>query len=146
MTSRISRRRAISGAATLGVAMPALASCGADEKKTPATASSNGDSSGPKTIAITADIPEGGGVIFAEADIVITQPTAGEFKGFTNICTHQQCPVGDVTDTINCPCHGSQFSIADGSNVTGPGGSDAGSTAALAEINIKVTGDKISKA
>ena len=54
---------------------------------------------------------------------MITQPTAGEFKGFTNICTHQSCPLDNVTDgTINCICHGSQFSIEDGTPVTGPHG------------------------
>ena len=52
--------------------------------------------------ATTADIPVGGGKIFADIQAVITQPTAGEFKAFSSICTHQNCPVADVTDTINC--------------------------------------------
>jgi Rieske Fe-S protein len=30
------------------------------------------------------------------------------------------CTVGSVSDTINCPCHGSMFSIEDGSVVGGP--------------------------
>ena len=51
---------------------------------------------------------------------MITQPTAGEFKAFSSICTHAACPVADVTDTINCNCHGSKFSITDGSVVNGP--------------------------
>ena len=51
---------------------------------------------------------------------MITQPTAGEFKAFTSICTQPQCPVVEVTDTINCNCHGSKFSITDGSVVNPP--------------------------
>ncbi|HET9650334.1 MAG TPA: Rieske (2Fe-2S) protein, partial [Microlunatus sp.] len=39
---------------------------------------------------------------------------------FSKICTHAGCPVSDVTDTIDCLCHGSRFSITDGSVVNGP--------------------------
>ena len=51
---------------------------------------------------------------------MVTQPEAGEFKGFTNICTHRPCPVAAVTETIDCNCHGSRYSITDGSVVNGP--------------------------
>jgi Rieske Fe-S protein len=72
-------------------------------------------------LAATADIPVGGGVIFPQAALVVTQPKAGTFKAFSAICTHQGCTVSSVEDgTINCPCHGSQFSIVDGSVVGGP--------------------------
>ncbi len=71
--------------------------------------------------AATADIPVGGGVIFADQDLVITQPVAGEFKAFSATCTHQGCAVTTVRDgTINCPCHSSFFAIADGSVTGGP--------------------------
>ena len=69
----------------------------------------------------TADVPVGGGVVLTEAKVVVTQPKAGEFKAFTAVCTHRQCTVSKVADgTIDCPCHGSQFSAADGSVVKGP--------------------------
>jgi Rieske Fe-S protein len=75
--------------------------------------------SGPSVA--TSEVPVGGGVILEDADYVITQPTAGEFKAFSKICTHQGCPVGSVEDgTINCPCHGSKYSIEDGSVVSPP--------------------------
>ena len=75
--------------------------------------------SGPSVA--TSEVPVGGGVILDDADYVITQPTAGEFKAFSKICTHQRCPVGSVEDgTINCPCHGSKYSIEDGSVVNPP--------------------------
>ncbi|HYF74354.1 MAG TPA: Rieske (2Fe-2S) protein, partial [Nocardioides sp.] len=68
-----------------------------------------------------ADVPVGGGVIYADQKIVVTQPTEGEFQAFSSICTHQNCPVTAVKDgTINCTCHGSKFSIEDGSVATGP--------------------------
>ncbi|GHH18197.1 Rieske (2Fe-2S) protein [Streptomyces lanatus] len=67
-------------------------------------------------LATTTDIPVGGGKIFADEEVVVTQPKAGEFKAFSAICTHQQCTVSTVEDgTINCPCHGSKYHIADGS-------------------------------
>jgi Rieske Fe-S protein len=51
----------------------------------------------------------------------VTQPTKGEFKAFSAICTHQGCPVNAVTGgEIVCPCHGSHFSITDGSPTSGP--------------------------
>jgi Rieske Fe-S protein len=72
-------------------------------------------------LTTTSDVPNGGGVVLDADGIVITQPSAGEFKGFTNICTHLGCPVSNVSGgTINCLCHGSQFSIEDGSVVAGP--------------------------
>jgi Rieske Fe-S protein len=53
--------------------------------------------------------------------VVVTQPAKGEFKGFSTICTHQGCAVDKVAGgTINCPCHGSKFAIADGSVKAGP--------------------------
>ena len=76
--------------------------------------------SGPP-LARTADIPVGGGTVFAERKVVVTQPEAGEFKAFSAVCTHQGCTVGKVADgTIDCPCHGSKYRITDGSVAAGP--------------------------
>ncbi|MFC7584124.1 Rieske (2Fe-2S) protein [Nonomuraea antimicrobica] len=92
----------------------------------------------PKALADTSDIPEGGGKVFKNEKIVVTQPTAGEFKAFTAVCTHQGCTVATVSNqTINCPCHGSKFNIADGSVANGPASSP------LEEKQIEVDGDKI---
>lgn len=89
-------------------------------------------------LAKTSDIPVGGGKIFKDEKVVVTQPKEGEFKAFTNICTHQQCPVANVSDgTINCTCHGSKFSITDGSVENPP------ATEPLAEKKITVKGDSI---
>ena len=96
---------------------------------------------GPPVLASTADIPVGGGKVLADKKIVITQPKSGSFDAFTAVCTHQGCIVGSVTGgTINCPCHGSKFSISDGSVVNGPASSP------LAAVSIKVQGTSIVQA
>jgi Rieske Fe-S protein len=161
--SAVSRRTALSCAATVGLGLPLLGACGddgggAEGGSTPASDSSRGPSSpappsGPPARApapaggapgegllSTADVPVGGGVVIGAREVVITQPRKGEFKAFTAICTHAGCTVGGVTDTINCPCHGSTFSIVDGSPTGGPAPSP------LAEVPISVVGDQISLA
>ncbi|MEW9514732.1 MULTISPECIES: Rieske (2Fe-2S) protein [Streptomyces] len=76
---------------------------------------------GGAVLAKTADIPEGGGIVFAAQKVVVTQPRAGEFKAFSATCTHQGCAVKDVTDNvITCPCHNSTFDAATGSPTAGP--------------------------
>ena len=111
----------------------------------PASQASPGSGSaapaGPAALARTADIPVGGGKVLADKKIVITQPQAGSFNAFTAVCTHQGCIVGSVTGgTINCPCHGSKFNIANGSVVNGPAASP------LAPVGIKVQGTSIVQA
>lgn len=82
---------------------------------------SQAPASGGKELATTAEIPVGGGRIFGTEKVVVTQPTKDEFKCFSAICTHQGCTVAKVADgTIDCPCHGSRFHIADGSVAHGP--------------------------
>ncbi|WP_022909774.1 Rieske (2Fe-2S) protein [Aestuariimicrobium kwangyangense] len=82
--------------------------------------SSGGTVQGGKNIP-KSSIPVGGGIILTDAQIVVTQPTRGDFKAFTSICTHQGCPVTAVEGgQIACNCHGSRFSITDGSVVRGP--------------------------
>ncbi|WP_233647145.1 Rieske (2Fe-2S) protein [Streptomyces sp. BSE6.1] len=82
----------------------------------------DGSSASPgQELARTGDIPIAGGKVLADEKIVVTQPTKGEFKAFSAVCTHQGCIVSDVRDgTIDCACHGSRFAVADGSVVRGP--------------------------
>jgi nitrite reductase/ring-hydroxylating ferredoxin subunit len=76
------------------------------------------------TLGATSEVPVGGGKIFTSAKVVVTQPSAGEYKAFSAVCTHAQCIVDQVADgTIDCPCHGSKFSAKDGSVITGPASS-----------------------
>jgi Rieske Fe-S protein len=60
-------------------------------------------------------------VILTSARVVVTQPTSGQFKGFSTTCPHAGCAVASVANgQILCPCHGSLFSVTDGSVVQGP--------------------------
>jgi nitrite reductase/ring-hydroxylating ferredoxin subunit len=84
------------------------------------------------------DVPVGGGKVFSDAKVVVTQPTAGQFKGFSAICTHQGNPIGSVQGgQIICPFHQSHFSITDGSPVSGPAQSP------LPAVNVAVQGSNI---
>ncbi|MEW9551809.1 Rieske (2Fe-2S) protein [Nonomuraea sp. NPDC050783] len=106
--------------------------------------SSAGESSAPQAggaLAKTADIPVGGGTVFKDQKIVVVQPTQGEFKAFSAVCTHKGCLVGSVDGgTIVCPCHNSKFNITDGAVAGGP------AQKPLPEQAIKVDGDQITLA
>ncbi|MFJ3520266.1 MULTISPECIES: Rieske (2Fe-2S) protein [unclassified Streptomyces] len=91
---------------------------------------------GDKTLTKKADVPVGGGKVFKEEKVVVTQPKAGTFKCFTAVCPHQGCLVNKVANgTIDCPCHDSKFAIADGAVTKGP------ATKGLAEKKITVAAD-----
>ncbi|MBB5084281.1 Rieske (2Fe-2S) protein [Nonomuraea endophytica] len=140
------------GAGGLTLALAACGGGGADTAAAPSSAPATSDSAAPSSapatsgsaappaggLAATADVPVGGGKIFASEKIVVTQPKAGEFKAFSASCTHSGCTVGSVSDgTINCPCHGSKFAIADGAVVKGP------ATQPLPAKDVTVDGDQI---
>lgn len=100
------------------------------------------DSDADAVLVSTADVAVGGGVILD--GVVVTQPANGEFRAFSSVCTHQGCTVGSVeAGTINCPCHGSRFSIEDGSVVQAATGLTPDSQAPLPEVPIVVDGDTI---
>lgn len=95
----------------------------------PSPAPSSSPSPSPSTsrapaaggLARTSDIPVGSGKIFHAYQVVVTQPTAGTFKAFSDVCTHQGCQVEEISNgRIRCPCHNSQYSIVDGSVQSGP--------------------------
>ncbi len=72
-------------------------------------------------LAQETDIPVGGGKVFPAQKVVVPQPATGVFKAFSAVCTHVGCVCNVVANgTINCPCHGSEFKIANGAVVTGP--------------------------
>jgi Rieske Fe-S protein len=140
----ISRQKLLLGAG-LGLVTAVVAACSTYGKKpeaagessatTAASASGGPGAPAAKVIAKTADVPVGSGVIVDK--VVVTQPTAGVFKGFSSTCTHKGCTVDKIADgTIDCPCHGSQFNL-DGSVAHGPADKP------LATENITVQGDSI---
>jgi Rieske Fe-S protein len=70
----------------------------------------------------------------------VTQPKKGEFKAFSAVCTHQGRLVDAVTTTSTAPCHGSEYSITDGSVVNPPAPNP------LPPKTIKVSGDTLTVA
>jgi Rieske Fe-S protein len=144
------------GAGALGAA-GILAACGEDGGAPPGNGGDGGGESDPTTATTapgggtttggqqpapggidTAEIPAGSGKIFPNQKIVVTQPAEGEFKAFRAICTHMGCELAMVSgDSINCNCHGSQFSVADGSVKRGP------ASRALTARTVTVSGDTL---
>jgi Rieske Fe-S protein len=143
----ISRQKVLLGAG-LGLVTAVVAACSTYGKKDEAASESSATTAAPapsasggpaapaaKALAKTADVPVGSGVIVGE--VVVTQPTAGVFKGFSAKCTHKGCMVDKVADgTIDCPCHGSKFNL-DGTVAKGPADKP------LEAENVTVQGDSI---
>ncbi|MFI5665981.1 Rieske (2Fe-2S) protein [Streptomyces sp. NPDC051704] len=156
------RRRTVLAAGAATLAGTVLSGCGSDggsdaagygagdaggnapgtgQGEPSAGAPAGGGTGGGQALAQTSDIPVGGGKVFKDQKVVVTQPMAGQFKAFSATCTHQGCSVASVKDgNIVCPCHQSLFKISDGTVAGGP------ATRPLAAAKIAVEGDKISLA
>jgi Rieske Fe-S protein len=124
------------------VADPATSAAASTPASAAASASSSASSasggSAAGALTATSAIPVGGGMIFASQTAVVTQPTAGEFKVFSAVCTHMGCIVNQIAGgRIDCPCHGSEYSITDGAVLAGP------APKPLPAKPFKVTGDSI---
>jgi Rieske Fe-S protein len=138
-------RRAVLAAGSIGAAA-ALAGCAVyGRQPPPPPPPPGGDDNGNGTPVVnTGDVPVGGGVIQADLRVVVTQPTSGDFRGFSSTCTHQGCTVASVEGgTINCPCHGSRYSIEDGSVVQAAQGLSPDQQDPLPPVGITVDGDTI---
>jgi Rieske Fe-S protein len=125
----VDRRGALSAACLLAVTAT-VAGCAARGEQS---------ASAPGTlIGSTDDVPVGGGTVFDDRKVVVTQPVPGTFHAFSAVCTHQGCTVGEVVEgVITCPCHGSRFTVADGAVVRGP------ADAPLPKVAIAVDGARI---
>jgi Rieske Fe-S protein len=112
MATHPSRRtvlRAAGATAATAATAGTLAACGGSPTAT----------GGATSTIQAADIPVGGGKVVGQ--VVVTQPSAGTYKAFSAICTHQSCTVSKVANSqIVCPCHNSVFDAATGAVVSGP--------------------------
>ena len=140
INAEVTRKAVLTGAG-VGVAAVALAACssGSSTESGASSSSESAQSSGSagtgEALTKTADVPVGSGVIIGKT--VVTQPTAGDFKAFSAVCTHSGCLVNKIADgTIDCPCHGSKFSL-DGAVVDGP------AKKPLEPVSVRVQGDSI---
>jgi Rieske Fe-S protein len=132
-------RRAVlaSGGALGALGVATLAGCGSSPSEAMSSAT-NAVSSAVKDAISKVSIPVGGGKVFPDQKIVVTQPTSGDFKAFSAVCTHQGCIVADVSGgTINCSCHGSAFDVTTGAVTRGP------ATSPLPEKKVSISGNGI---
>ncbi|MCG7592688.1 ubiquinol-cytochrome c reductase iron-sulfur subunit [Mycobacterium sp. PSTR-4-N] len=139
INAEVTRKAVLTGAG-VGAAAVALAACSGGSSSDGGSSSSepagsSGSAGTDEALATTADVPVGSGVIVGKT--VVTQPTAGDFKAFSAVCTHSGCLVNKIADgTIDCPCHGSKFSL-DGAVVNGP------AKKPLEPVAVRVQGDSI---
>ncbi|MFG2619897.1 Rieske (2Fe-2S) protein [Streptomyces sp. NPDC048507] len=144
-----SARRAVLAAGAAVLAGGTLAACGGGGAEAPArepggapspegSGAASGQAGGKTLVKSSSEVPVGGGVILKDQKLVVTQPTAGSFRCFSAVCTHQGCLVNKVANgTIDCPCHGSTFQVSDGAVVKGP------ATRPLPEHQIAVAPDGV---
>lgn len=160
---RTSRRIVFHGLGALGVAV-ALAGCGGDVPSTsggstpgsgpdsdaagPSSSATEGSSAPSESappaqepaagLVATSEVPVGGGVVLPDDNLVVVQPTEGEFKAYSATCTHTGTQVSQVDGAaIGCPAHGSRFSITDGAPLNGP------AAAPLPEVGVLVDNDQV---
>lgn len=129
-------RRTVLASGALGavgaLSVAALAGCGGGGSASTGGSGAGASAGQPIT---TASIPVGGGKVFPDQQVVVTQPSAGTFKAFSAVCTHAGCVVADVSrGIISCPCHGSAFDAATGAVRQGP------ATQPLPEKTVTVSG------
>ena len=99
------------------------------------------DDGGVAALVAASEVPVSGGVVLGEQGVVVTQPSDGQFRGFSSTCTHQGCTLARVDDgLIQCDCHGSRFSIEDGTVANGP------ATQPLPEVAVTLDGDQVIRA
>jgi Rieske Fe-S protein len=142
--SLATRRGMLAGVGLVGLA-GVITACGAGGSSSSTATGSNGTSASSASggtaagaLSAISAIPVGGGKIFDAQVVVVTQPTAGKFKAFSAVCTHLGCIVNQISDgKIECPCHGSEYSIASGAVLRGP------APRPLPAKKIKVSGDSI---
>ncbi|MFF2806880.1 Rieske (2Fe-2S) protein [Streptomyces sp. NPDC058000] len=128
------RRTVLRGTALAGIACFGAAACAAGEQGSGARPSSDA----PVELGPAAEVPVGGAKLYAAQRLLVSQPTKGEFKCFSSVCTH----MGGTLNKIEkgqavCPLHGSHFEVATGKVAQGPASSP------LEEVPVKVKGGKL---
>ncbi|MFJ5233867.1 Rieske (2Fe-2S) protein [Kitasatospora sp. NPDC088391] len=130
MTEPVASRRTVLCCAAVALAGATAAGCSSAASTTGSSSNGAGEpkdtgkpatQAAPVDLGPAADVPVGGGKVYREQAVVVTQPTAGEYKAFGAKCTHAGCLVNGVEkQQIQCLCHGSRFGITDGAVQDGP--------------------------
>ncbi|QRZ60874.1 Rieske (2Fe-2S) protein [Rothia sp. ZJ932] len=117
----ISRRTAL-GATAAATTLP-LAACGGSDDSAGGTSSiKHPEVTAPIDMIAADEVPVGSAVKAVAEGVVlmIAQPTEGQFIAYSSNCTHQGCVLNVQNNLLACPCHASQFALADGSVTGGP--------------------------
>jgi nitrite reductase/ring-hydroxylating ferredoxin subunit len=128
------RRVLLAGIGGIGAAA-VLSACGGDATaKPPAPTPSSAPAA--DTLADTAQVPVGGGIV--TNGLLIVQPVSGSFKVYDAACPHKGILVAAPQDGVaTCPAHASKFNITDGARISGP------TPTGLKEIKVRVDGTSI---
>ncbi len=120
----IERRQVLRSVAAVGVAgfgSAGIAACGGGGAGGGGGGQGLPQSLQGEAIAQASEIPVGGGKVFKDRKVVVTQPSRGSFQAFSAVCTHRGCTVATVEDNlIKCFCHGSRYGLQNAEVKAGP--------------------------
>ena len=148
-TSTDHPRRAVLAVGVAGVAGVALAACSSGASSSPTTSAAAPTAAGSVSasasaagalLTTTAAVPVGGARLAKGEGTtwLLAQPTAGEFVCHSGICTHEGCPLTEVSGNEGiCQCHGSKFNADTGAVIQGP------ATKPLPKQSVTVSGGNV---
>ena len=142
----LDRRTVIGGMVATGATIT-LAACAAEPEvaeTTPPSATVENETeaaSGAILLGNADEVLVGSGKKFMVDEtltVLVTQPKAGDYRGFSATCTHAGCIVNGVEDgQIACGCHGARFNAESGAVEAGP------ARTALGRIPIELRGSEL---
>lgn len=90
----------------------------------------------PSAEVAATQVPVGSAVIVD--NVIIAQPTEGQFAAYSTTCPHQGSPITQVDgNTVKCPAHGSVFDIATGDPISGP------ATTGMSTVPVREEGETV---
>jgi Rieske Fe-S protein len=115
------RRRFIGG---MLASVPVLSGCANDQGIAPASPRTDVTVTDRQVVirlAAGSDLAvPGSALAISWAQVIVLYTAAGEFRAFSNVCTHAGCGITDYREQrMRCRCHGSEFD-EEGINVAGP--------------------------
>ena len=143
---KIARREALGvGVASIGAVT--LAACAAEPEQAETTPPSATVDQAPDELPAEILLGPAGDILVGSGNkypvdetltILVTQPKAGDYRGFSATCTHSGCIVSGVQEgEIACGCHGARFDTETGAVLAGP------ARTALGRITIELRGSDL---
>ncbi|WP_168581585.1 Rieske (2Fe-2S) protein [Gephyromycinifex aptenodytis] len=122
--SPVVNRRVLLKAAGVVATLTVVAGCSSRGESSPATEVDIEQIRAAADAAVAAgEVPVGGAAFLEDVKAVVTQPTAGDYKVFSDVCHHANGRVSRVdpdTGDLVCVLHGSVFDPATGAVKAGP--------------------------